>query len=421
MTSAATAARLHGELHTRVLPWWQTHGIDRELGGVFTVFDNAGRRTSTDKYTWSQGRWAWLCARIATNAERGLVDVDPAEWRRSALDTAGFISRYAVLPGGLTAHLLSREGVPLPSREDGAVSVSVLSDLFAALGLAGAAGLLDGGDPRRVAWLGQSRELLESATRRLRDRTALSEPYPVRTGFRDGAGIMLRLHVAAELHRVDQADASAETAAKAAVDLVAGPAPMWRADDWWEFRPDERVDHDSLLARHRTPGHLLETAWMLLDAARDIDAVAALVPEWLPDLGRHALELGWDETHGGLLRYVDAAGGSPDGRTFGGDRYESLVIDTWDTKLWWVHAEAMLATAALDTAYPSAGFAAWNRTVTDYSLDTFPDPAGQEWLQVRDRAGRPLDRVVALPVKDPFHIARALLMALELESAGSHP
>lgn len=196
---------------------------------------------------------------------------------------------------------------------------------------------------------------------------------------------------------------------------------MWRADDWWEFQPDEQADHDSLLARHRTPGHLLETAWMLLDAARDIDAVAALVPEWLPDLGRHALELGWDETHGGLLRYVDAAGGSPDGRTFGGDRYESLVIDTWDTKLWWVHAEAMLATAALDTAYPSAGFAAWNRTVTDYSLDTFPDPAGQEWLQVRDRAGRPLDRVVALPVKDPFHIARALLMALELESAGSHP
>ena len=35
---------------------------------------------------------------------------------------------------------------------------------------------------------------------------------------------------------------------------------------------------------------------------------------------------------------------------------------------------------------------------------------------MRDRAGRPLDRVVALPVKDPFHIARALLLALETEN-----
>jgi N-acylglucosamine 2-epimerase len=54
--------------------------------------------------------------------------------------------------------------------------------------------------------------------------------------------------------------------------------------------------------------------------------------------------------------------------------------------------------------------------LTDYTLDTFPDPEGAEWLQVRDRAGRPLDRVVALPVKDPFHIARALLLALETEN-----
>ena len=41
---------------------------------------------------------------------------------------------------------------------------------------------------------------------------------------------------------------------------------------------------------------------------------------------------------------------------------------------------------------------------------------GAEWLQVRDRNGRPLDRVVALPVKDPFHIARALLLVLETQN-----
>jgi N-acylglucosamine 2-epimerase len=46
-----------------------------------------------------------------------------------------------------------------------------------------------------------------------------------------------------------------------------------------------------------------------------------------------------------------------------------------------------------------------------------PDSAIGEWIQIRDRRGEPLDIVVALPVKDPYHIARNLIQALELFSA----
>lgn len=415
-TAPTTTELLRSELVHRVLPWWQRHGVDEEHGGVLTLFDNSGRSTGTDKYTWSQGRWAWLCARLARAADAGVVEADAAEWTEYALQTARFISTHSVLPGGVTAHLLTREGTPQPVGPDGEVSVSVLSDLFAALGLVGAAGLLEPGQPERRLWMRQAGELLDTATARLDKRTAPSEPYPVRPGFTDMAGIMLRLHVAAELHVVDPSASSAAAAAKAASELVVGPAAMWRADDWWEFRPDDAADRDTLLARHRTPGHLLETAWMFLDAARVIEPVADLVPNWLPDLARHAFRLAWDQADGGLLRYADHAGGPPTGRLFGDDRYESLVVETWDTKLWWVHAEAMLAASSLETAYPAAGFDTWRRQVTDYTLATFPDPDGAEWIQVRDRGGRPLDRVVALPVKDPFHIARALLHCLEHDS-----
>ena len=34
-----------------------------------------------------------------------------------------------------------------------------------------------------------------------------------------------------------------------------------------------------------------------------------------------------------------------------------------------------------------------------------------------DREGQPLERVVALPVKDPYHIARNLIQVLELFSS----
>lgn len=49
-----------------------------------------------------------------------------------------------------------------------------------------------------------------------------------------------------------------------------------------------------------------------------------------------------------------------------------------------------------------------------YTMATFPAGPGREWIQIRDRAGAPLEATVALPVKDPFHIARALLLLVEL-------
>ena len=52
----------------------------------------------------------------------------------------------------------------------------------------------------------------------------------------------------------------------------------------------------------------------------------------------------------------------------------------------------------------------------EYTFSTFPNRENDrgEWIQIRDRAGRPEDRVVALPVKDPFHILLNLILILEL-------
>ena len=44
----------------------------------------------------------------------------------------------------------------------------------------------------------------------------------------------------------------------------------------------------------------------------------------------------------------------------------------------------------------------------------FPDKVHGEWIQIRMRDGNPEDKVVALPVKDPFHILRDFLKVVEL-------
>lgn len=404
-------------LEDQVLPWWELNGADDTLGGVLTCFSNRGELQSEEKYTWSQGRWAWLCAELARDCASGLIDGDSELWSRRSLQTAQFLVDHALLDDGHTAFRLTRHGAALPSGAHGELSTSVFADLFAALGMAGAARLSNCPPGLRQRCQVAADAILDSAARRIKDRTALSEPYPIPTGFSDMAGPMTLLHVGSEASRLRGSEVSVCVFTQALANLIEGDAtpPLWSADNWWEFRPDSSADADTLLARHKTPGHLLECLWMAIHAT-DAAAQPITLPEWLPDLAVRALEIGWDERDGGLFRYVDQDGGVPQGRLLDEDRYETLVQSTWDTKLWWVHVEAMYATALLAERYDRADLTAWNRKITDYTLTTFPDPAGEEWIQIRDRAGQPLDQVVALPVKDPFHIARSLLLLNRLEN-----
>lgn len=444
--------RQHFELRTHlerdVLGWWDREGADDRLGGVRTCFTNRGEPVSREKYTWSQGRWAWTCALVAEEIEAGRLSGDSALWRRRSLQTADFLTAHAFLPDGRTSFRLSESGEQLAD-ESGELATSVFADLFAVLGLAGAArmvpgaaaasgpgaalGTVPGGasgaaEQGRERWLGQARRTLLGAETSIRDRTAKSAPYPVPAGFSDLAGPMTLVHVAGELHRAAPSEEVLAVITGARNALVGGDGPadggdgtssgsgstFLGAETWWEFRPDHARDHDTLLARHVTPGHLLELLWMLVHLGDQHPRLA--VPDaTLTALALRALETGWDAAEGGLLRYVDReTGGAPVGRLLE-TPYEALVQRTWDTKLWWVHAEAMYATALLARRTGSPQLARWAQRVRDYTLGTFPDPEGREWLQNRRRDGSPLDEVVALPVKDPMHIARSLLLLSALE------
>lgn len=403
-----------------VLPWWEHNAID-DAPGVRTCFDNRGRFESSDRLTWSQGRWAWLSAELALDAEAGRLDLAPdAEqtWAERSRGTARFLARSAVLPDGRTHFRLDDTGHPPAGLSAEESASSVFADLFAVLGIVGA---LRAPRPNGTAADEAERaELRETAGRILgsaRDRmaagTARTEPYPVRAGFVDLASPMIRLHAAAEAARADVP--GSREIARAAWDELVGPDGLLQPGFWWEFRPDASSDEDTLLARHVTPGHLLELLWMLVHAADDDDTLT--IPSWLPDLASIALERGWDEEYGGIRRYIDRSGGAPAGRLFGGDRYEDLVLATADTKLWWVQVEALYAARLLGERFDRPDLLRWAERIADYTFTTFPDPDGAEWIQIRARDGSPLDAVVALPVKDPFHIIRGLILVNRLAYA----
>lgn len=408
---------LREHLTRDVLGWWLRHGPDDEHGGVFTCWDNSGERLiSTDKFTWSQGRWIWLMARTADALQRGVLesqgDLDAERCIELAQSAARFVIKHALLPDYTTAYVTDRAGTPYEPTPGSGLHTSVFADCFVALGLAALAWVVDDADSASAAEM-----ILHSAEDRIFTSRARTEPYPVHPHFSSFAPPMILIRTAAEVHRATGSPFSAEVTARAATSISRG---LHQNDEILELRPRKDGLSDTLLARHRNPGHMLECLWFLAQAADTVPGVADTLDdeEWLPLVARHALKIGWDDVDGGLFRCVDFNGGAPTGRLLN-DPYEKLVRETWDTKLWWVHAEALYATAMLSRRYDDEQLARWHERVRAYTLSTFPAGPGKEWIQIRGRDGTPIDRVVALPVKDNLHIPRSLLYLVELEAEAS--
>jgi N-acylglucosamine 2-epimerase len=57
---------------------------------------------------------------------------------------------------------------------------------------------------------------------------------------------------------------------------------------------------------------------------------------------------------------------------------------------------------------------AWHKKVADWAWSHFPMPNCGEWYQRLNRLGQPISEVIALPVKDPFHLPRGAIMIVQL-------
>ncbi|MFI6392031.1 AGE family epimerase/isomerase [Nonomuraea sp. NPDC050547] len=387
------------QLEDVIFPFWLANGIDEVNGGYYTCFDNRGRtRLSTDKYTWSQGRFVWLLARAARLAERGLLTLDPAELLAHAERGARFLVDHAVRPGGTCAYLLDETGTEKPSER------SIYADCFVAMGLSelsrqtGSAEWLDVVDP-----------ILTRVADDITNGDPPTPPYPLPPGHSGFGARMILLNA-----RLDQVRAHERTGGEAAgprgelADALRGVlAHREETGLFAEVLVGDPGQRDTVLARHRNPGHALEGAWMVLEAGELLGDHRA--DRQVLDSISKLCATGWDVERGGLLRYTDVTGRR------GGGPYEELIVRTWTTKLWWVHTEAAYSTRLAAVKYGDKSAERWFGEVWDYTLDTFPGrDDGAEWVQIRDRNGRPLDEVVALPVKDPYHIARNLMQIVEL-------
>jgi N-acylglucosamine 2-epimerase len=397
-----------------LLPFW-IRASDYHHGGVYTCYNNSGDRlTSTDKYTWSQGRYLWLWSKIAAMIPENSLRGDAGMYYEQASKTARFLEENVFLDNGNCAFLLTETGEKkesMPQTVPGFDS-SIYADCFVVLGLSEFAGLSK--DLQRFE---RSLELYYRIVERLNSGDFRSEPYPVPEGYRSHSFPMIMLNVTQGL-----ADAAITLQHSASGELHQRCIAYMKEIMEFFFLPDHRVaelmpddpaDKATLLYRHINPGHTIESMWFVMQAARKT-ANSGYIQKAV-DAIEKAVGLGWDSEYGGLFRFVDAKGGRPAGKKKH-DPYEKMITDTWDMKLWWPHSEALYATLLGNYLTGNKKMLKLHNEIKHYTFETFPNPDKEvgEWIQTRNRKGEPLDQVAALPVKDPFHILRNLLLIIEL-------
>ncbi|HUU28641.1 MAG TPA: AGE family epimerase/isomerase [archaeon] len=414
------------ELFGNILPFWLKNGIDEKYGGYFTCFSNDGSRLLHEhKFTWSQGRFVWMLARLYRTFEGTIDESGRQHYLELAASGAGFLIEHALLPGGNCAFILDRQGGPILLDNEGkarsaeggeSYDLSIYADFFVIYGLGEYAHA--SGEKKALDF---ALDLYRSVKKRLASGNYRTDPYPVPRGYKVHGLPMILLETSQELAEAARSlgfEKKAEALCETAADSVSEIMTNFR-------RPGDRIllemigtdnqPRDNLLGRYINPGHVLEDMWFIMHWAlraqdRRLFAEAAETIRW-------KLELAWDREYGGLPQFLDRSGEPPRGELPEELQNHEMVKklrSNWSNKLWWVHSEAIYALLLALDELGESWIADWFWRVHEYTFSTFPNPDKSvgEWIQIRDRAGRPESKVVALPVKDPFHIVRALTLAI---------
>ncbi len=395
------------DLTQNFLPFWE-NAIDSEYGGVFTCFTNKGDKlVSETKYIWSQGRFLWICCKLLALKNERKISLSEG-WEEAAIKTYEFLVEHAVMENNHVVYAVERDGTHLEESKD----ISIFADCFFLIGCNAYAHL-----KQDTELFNKNLVIYHTVKQRIEQNMFDSAPYPIPEGYQTHSIPMILLNVAEELYVTANA-LNHPSKTELLEDMnkhFRQIMTLQEGNRILEYKPTNSETEDSLLVRHVNPGHTLESVWFMVHSLDYLTEDREHYETELERIAGHAFDKGWDEAHGGLLRFVDKNGGTPKGQIID-TPIETLILETWDTKLWWPHSEALYTTLLMAVKTNKKEWIERYRKVEEYVFKTFPNENQEvgEWIQIRDRKGKPIQKVVALPVKDPFHIIRNYLLILRL-------
>jgi len=365
-----------------IVPFWAKHGIDADHGGVLSCMTEDGKRISTDKYIWSQARWVWVCSALYNRIEKR---PEFLAWARATID---FLLRHGRDEQGRWVYSTTREGKIIEG------ATSIYSDCFVIYGLSEFCRAT-----RDAKLLDTARKTFASVRERIEAPDfAETAPYKLLPNRRNHGVPMILTGVVSELAKTCNDEAIA-----AAADDYSGRVMRHFV------RPERKCLLEFLDRNYHEvsppegtfvmPGHAIESMWFVTHHAlsrNDQKTIRDAV-----EVMRWHLEKGWDQEYGGLFLGIDVEGHPP-------------ILPHSDAKIWWPHTETLYAMLLAHELTGERWCEEWYDRVHEWSFHHFAMPDVGEWRQRLDRKGSPITNVVALPVKDPFHLPRTLILGIQL-------
>jgi N-acylglucosamine 2-epimerase len=365
-----------------VVPFWLKHGIDWEHGGVLSCMRDDGSIASGDKYIWSQARSVWTFSALYNRVEKR------PEFLAVAENSIKFLLAHGRDEDGRWVYHTDREGRVI----EGATSIA--SDSFVIYGFSEYYRAVQ--DERLLSI---ALETYDRMRRRIEEPDFQeTAPYPLPAGWKNHGTPMGQTEVTNEL-LLTTGNASLEPLIDDYIGRIMNHF----------VRPERKVLLEFLTADYKEvpppagtfvmPGHAIESMWFVMHVARrrgdqELIRQAAEVVRW-------HLELGWDPEYGGIYLSRDIEGNEP-------------YLRHSDKKLWWPQLEAMYATLLAHELTGEPWCLEWFERVSDWAWSHFPALEFGEWYQRLTREGKPTAEVIALPVKDPFHLPRAAILIMQL-------
>jgi len=365
-----------------VMPFWMKHAVD-EKGGINTCITDEGTITSYDKLMWSQLRAVYTFSALYNRIE------PRQEWLDIATQIFQFCAKYGRDDQGQWLFRVTRDGEPIEG------ATSIFSDGFALKGFSEYFRATGDENAKRLAM-----ETYHNVQQRLaKPGSYKTDPEPIPPGMKAHAISMI---FSAAFFELSEATGNQDVA-QAALYQANQVMDVFRRPEKKAILELVELDdtlQDSPAGRSVVPGHALESMWFQIHQFRKrgmMDRVAQCV-----ECIRWHIEKGWDPEYGGILLTIDVEGKTPVYGTF------------HDAKVWWPVTEAMYALLLAHTICGEPWCLDWYWKVHEVAFKYYPVPEHGEWTQRLDRHFNKITDVVALPVKDPFHLPRALILCVEL-------
>ncbi|WP_299546842.1 AGE family epimerase/isomerase, partial [Seonamhaeicola sp.] len=332
-----------------LVPWWEKYSLDTEKGGYFTRLNQDGSVYSGDKDMWMISRQVWMFSHLHKH-------YDPNEkWKQIAKHGLDFMLKHALKDDGKIYFRLNREGQPLSS------VLSMYTEVFASIAVAEYASI--SGDKALKDKAMKMYRFLMSRLGQPSDTPLLG--YPLHRELHVHSHDMCRMTVAKVYNDIWESE---QFKADTQVSIDSIQKRHWKADKRY-FLENVAMDGSEMSdlpeGRLVLPGHAIESAWMLMEAA--IEKKDQVLMDTAIDITLSSLERGWDTEFGGIKYMVNI------------DNTPTHELGA-DLKLWWPHGEALYALLLSWLHTGRDDLKLWYKKVHDYTFSKFPDKEHGEWF-----------------------------------------